>query len=256
MEILYEYRTETKRSGNPKLQPGSMEGYGKYNFRSLYGYPHETSEFIRANRNTRDLKGKPVFSDTLLIDVDNEAFVDDVRQELIFGNITFTEFNTGNRGRHFHVLIEPMVGTHVVYSQKMWLKKMNIWDKVDTSVYTEGGQFRCIGAKHQTTGGIKRAVGGTAGFANKIPMLVPPPVPQPTYEEIEGTSDDKQIFLSNLLAKRGEGQRHTHIFILWKSGLKAGFDAETVKDAIRMWNRSQEMPHTESMVESKLRSMK
>ena len=256
MEILYEYRETTKRKGDPLLRTGDMDGRGKFNFRSLYGYPSETSEFIRKNGNTRNLKGKPVFSDVLLIDVDNEVFVDEVRQMLIYGNIAFTEYSTGNRGRHFHVNIEPMQGEHVIYSQVQWLKGMDLWDKIDTSVYREGGQFRCIGAIHQKTKKIKTSCGGTCGSAIKIPKVVPPPVVQTNYEIGEGTEEDQQTFLMNLLIRRGEGQRHMHIFILWRSGLKAGYDPEIVKDAIRVWNRAQDIPHEEEVLESKLRSMK
>jgi len=256
MEIVYEYRRTTKRIGGPLLRPGDMDGGGEFNFRSLYGYPSETAGFIRKNNNTRDLKRKPIFSDVLLIDVDNEAFVDEVRQGLVQGNVVFTEYDTGNRGRHFHVNIEPMIGDHVIYSQIQWLKKMELWDKVDTSVYRETGQFRTIGAKHQKTGKIKKDVGGTEGHATKIPKQVPPPVTVPEYDVGSGSSDEQQIFLMNLLLKRGEGQRHLHIFILWRSGLKAGYEPETVKDAIRMWNRAQAIPHEEHVMESKLRSMK
>ena len=69
---MREYRVNLKRFGRPVLAESQPEGV---KFQSLYEYPQEVVDFINKNGNTQGLKGKPVISDTLFIDVDEQENV-------------------------------------------------------------------------------------------------------------------------------------------------------------------------------------
>lgn len=252
--IVYEWRKKTRRYGPPELHPKDTDGY---NFHSTYGYPESTADIIREQGNTRNLKGKAVYSDTLYIDVDKDDHVDSVRSRLEELSVPFAEFNTGNRGRHFHIGIVPTEGTNVIYSQIQWLKDNDLWGLIDQTIYKETGQFRAIGAIHQKTGKVKELV--DLHYVDKllaIPMLTPPPVIVPDTPVDDGDAESRKNYFMNLMAVRDEGGRHGHMYILWRSGLSAGFDRETIKDSIRRWNEQQPNPHTNYMVEQKLKGFR
>ena len=251
MEIRYEYRKDVVRIGKPELKPDAI--YEGYNFRSVYGYPEDTAQFITDNGNTKNLKGKSVYSDSVLIDVDKEEHVDPVKQILEDNDIPYEQYTTGNRGSHFHIPIIPMIGTHVISSQIQWLKAMRMWDLIDNTIYREGGQFRTVGATHKKTRKQKCLVYSVKGEPIKIPKFIPPPKPNIAYDVVEGSPEARQAFVTNLFAKRQQGQRHMHMYILWRSGLRAGHDPEHVKDLIRKWNDQQDTPHSPDAVEMKLR---
>ena len=255
MIILYEWRKKTRRTGKPTLDFKCPTTSDDYNFRSVYGYPQETVDFINKNNNTRNLKGKPVYSDELLIDIDNPENITEVEKKLFKLRISYDVYVTGNRGMHYHVPILPMVGTGVVYSQVQFLKNIGIYDLIDNSIYKEGGQFRAVHAVHGKTGKRKYKIGSVAGTTLEIPTLVPPPISVVTYSE-EGTEEDMQSYINNLLAKRDVGGRHMHMFIIWKSGLKAGIDPDTIKNNIRWWNSNQNTPHDNVILEKKLESFR
>ncbi len=156
---MYEMRRAVQRRGLPELEELTDELVSSakgYNFRSVYGYPTEVLSNIKANGNTKGLKGKPVISTTLLIDCDSDGDADTCRRQLETLGIKFTTYTTGNRGRHYHVPIEAMVGTDVIHSQITWLKNNNLWSVVDTSIYREGGMYRLEGATHSKTGFKKK----------------------------------------------------------------------------------------------------
>jgi len=252
MTILYEWRDELKRCETPVLYT-----HGTSNFRSVYGYPEKTAEFIKTNGNTKNLKGKDVYSNELFIDVDDDKNVLKVTQKLVDLNLQFATYTTGNRGMHYHIRIVPMWGQNVPYSQIKWLKDNGFWELIDQTIYTEGSQFRTIGAVHEKTGMLKTFNEAYSGILLMIDRAVPPPIPdvQTSWEE-DPDETDKQTYFMNLMAKRGVGARHKHMFILWRSGLKAGFDVETVKESIRNWNTHQDTPHAPDMIEKKLGSFK
>lgn len=253
--MLYEWRKKVVRGGPPVLAPTRPEGA---QFRSVYAFPTDTVQIIQRQQSMKNLNGKMVASDTLLIDVDDAQNVDTCRDILIRLGIKFQEFTTGNRGRHWHIPIDRMIGVNVIYSQTQWLKSVGLWDMIDTSIYRPAGQFRCIGAKHRKTGELKRLVKEYDGKLLHITTLTPPPVVV-KHDWIceEGTPEAEFDFFMNVLAERGEGRRHMHMYITFQSGKQAGLERAEIEDCIRWWNRRMTYtPHSDQMIDKKLRGFK
>lgn len=251
-KYFHEVRTEVVREGSPVLvESGNDIAPGAYNFRSTFDYPEETAAFIRANDNTRDLTGLPISTDTILIDIDEEEFVVEARDILFAQGVAVEEYKTGNRGCHFHVPLRTRItGVDVLYTVKAWLKDIGLWSYLDDSVYREGGQFRLESATHGKTGKSKVLVDDIDGPRLELDLRkTPPKVVHAAEVDVNG---DVRNFFLNLLAKRDVGHRHQHCFILWTTGLQAGFDAETVRESILTWNSNQDTPHTDAMMTKKL----
>jgi hypothetical protein len=253
MKINYEFRTNKIRYGSPKLMESPDR---QYTYRSLYGYGPETTKMIETNGNTRGLKGQPVFSDLIIIDCDTgeEGLVVQNRLEAL--GVNFEQWLTGNRGCHFHIPIEPMYGTDVIWSQTLWLTDIGLWDVIDTSIYREGGQIRVPGAVHEKTGRVKEKVRTVEGDKPRIPIKKQPNTPVQS-NHVPGTPEAKEEYRRNLLYRRSEGGRHTHMYILWRRGIEAGLDLETIKEDIRKWNEERAEPsHLPHIVEAKIRGFR
>ncbi len=252
--MKYEWRETLVRKGPPIL---SDTATGNAQFRSVYGFPPVTEKLIVAQKHMKNLDGKMLYSDTLLIDIDKQEHVAKAKSLLRELGIGYEVWTTGNRGCHVHIPIQPMVGVNVIYSQKHWLKSVGLWDLIDTTIYRPAGQFRAAGAVHRTTKEIKRRLSVQQGRLLEIRMLAPPPIVHTDWE-LEETSPTKLFdFFMNLLARRDMGGRHMHMYILFKSGQKAGLPREEIEDCIRWWNQTMaEVPHRDDAVERKLRGFK
>jgi len=248
----YEVRTEVVRNHSPILVSSEEElELGQYNFRSTFDYPKEVADQIRQAGNTKNLKGCSLSCDQIRIDVDEEENVDTVRGILLSEEIAFEEYTTGNRGVHFHVpLASRITGTDVLYTITSWIKDAGLWTLVDSSFYHEGGQYRLEHATHQKTGKPKVLLAEQDGELLDLELLKTPD--QVVQRRIAPREGDAQEFFMNLLLKRGVGERHLHMFIIWKSGMAAGFSEDAVGTAIKEWNAAQDDPHSESMVETKI----
>jgi hypothetical protein len=152
-----------------------------------------------------------------------------------------------------------MWGTDVIWSQTCWLRDIGVWDVIDTSIYRENGQIRVPGAVHEKTGRVKELVERYEGHGElvTIPLLKSPPMPTASSEIEPGTTEAKNEYHRNLLYKRREGGRHTHMFVLWNRGKAAGISPSEIYDDIRWWNDVFAEPsHTASAVETKLRGFR
>lgn len=256
MKYFHEVREDVIRIGEPILVEvgSSTEGY---NFRSTFDYPEDVATQIRAAGNTAGLRGLPVSCSCIYIDVDDSKDIDEVRERLLESCIAFDEYKTGNRGAHFHVpLAYRVTGSSVIYSVTQWLKKIMIWHLIDTSIYREGGQFRLEHAVHSKTGRYKTLVQEIDQTLLELPIVEPEQVPIPSYiyNTEKGTPEAIRDFYINLVAKRGIGQRHTHLYICWCRGIEAGLTVEEIGDALREWNKRQVEPHTDAVIEQKIQA--
>ena len=250
--VWHEYRMNPYREGRPIMLKAPDR---QYTFQTVYGFLEPTVDRIQATGHMRGLTGCDVFSDRIFIDVDTgdeAAIVEDLLQHQSF---RVEVWSTGNRGLHFEIPIEPMMGPNVIYSQKRWLRLIGVWDSIDTSIYKEGGLIRCHGAIHAKTGRPKIKVREHPGVTLALPTLVPPPRPVQQQHTVKG--DSQLLYRRNLLYSRGPGQRHTHCFILWKRGLEADRPIDAIHDDIRWWNQWRAIPpHPEYIIERKLRGFR
>ncbi len=251
--IQYEWRMETCRKGLPQLMETPNQ---QYVFRSLYGYDRNVAAQINKNGNTKGLKGLPVYSGMLIIDCDTDEQAEAAGQRLSELEVLHEIWETGNRGRHFHIPIVPMYGTNVVWSQKMWLQDSGLWDTVDRSIYIECGQIRVPGAPHLKTGRIKRQLLSVPGNLLEIPIRVPPPSTRATPVVVESV-ESRMEFYRNLFYRRGTGSRYPHLYILWQRGLAAGETHEEILESLLWWNEHfANPPHCPSYITSKVKGFR
>ena len=252
----HEVRKEVQRMGDPiVVEVGEIVPPSEYNFRSTFDWPLEVANLVKENRSTAGLKGLPVSCKEVFIDIDENNAVEEAKQIMLDLGIEFDEYKTGNRGIHFHIpLVERITGTDVIYTVTSWLKDVGLWHLVDTSVYREAGLFRMETAVHQKTGKVKVLVEEHYGNRLELEMKTKPPVQEKSLQYLQGGT--KYNFFLNLLQQRGEGQRHMHMFICFRSGVSAGIDVDSVEQAIKEWNARQAKPHPEQEVERKLKGFR
>lgn len=248
MNFVYEWRPNLQRPKNtpPSLSLEPIEGS---NFRSVYGFPPETAALIKANGSVGGLWGNPVCSSFLFVDVDEDDYVEEVEKVIAGLGAGFSKWTTGNRGAHFHIDMEAITNRHLPYSQAEFIKSLGLQEKVDMSIYRHHSIFRVPGAIHQDTKQVKELLYYIDGPVLSIPIIEEPEPDYANHEE--GTPETIQRFKRNLLQRRGVGRRHTHLFILFESGIKAGHDVDTVLEYLYWWNAQQRDPHSEETVYKK-----
>lgn len=249
--MQYEWRQSVKRAGLPVLSDVQPE---KAQYRSVYGFPSSTQDRITTQGHMKNLEGMMLYSDMLLIDIDDADNVEAALNILKELGIGYSKWTTGNRGVHIHIPIIPMTGVNVIYSQKHWLQSVGLWSLIDSSIYRPAGQFRAPGARHLKTGGIKTKLKDNTGKLLEIRMLKPPPVVHTDWELETSTPTKEFDFYMNLLSYRSMGGRHPHMYILWMSGKKAGLDREELEDCIRWWNHTcTDLPHSDISITRKIK---
>jgi hypothetical protein len=212
----------------------------------VYGFPPETAAIITANASVGGLKGELVQTSMLFIDVDEDEHVKAVEKVVAGLGVAFSKWSTGNRGAHFHVDTESYTHRHLPFSQSEFIRSLGIDGFVDMSIYRHHSIFRIPGAVHQDTGKLKQCLYRVEGRVLSIPMLVEPEPEHTNFEE--GDPETMRIFNKNLLQRRGVGGRHTHLYILFESGMRAGQDIDSMLEYLYWWNAQQRVPHTEETI--------
>ena len=217
--MLYEWRETVQRKGPPVLKKKSSQrrpSSDRYmDFRQILPVSSSTSG------NLKNLNGRVLYSDMLLIDIDKEENKEPALKIMDDLGLHYTVWTTGNRGIHCHVYIKPMQGVNVVYSQQHWLKSVGLWQYIDNSIYRPSGQFRAPGATHSKTNKVKRILREVEGRQLEIKMLAPPPVSTKPWDLEESTPTRLFDFYMNLLSYRGTGGQtpsHVHSVCVWTQG--------------------------------------
>lgn len=243
-----EYRGAVRRHGPIQLLPvDQLEGL--QGFRSVYEFDEKTAEMIRARGSTRQLRGTPVYSDTLFLDFDNQdAAALELENWLLAHECTYTKYNTGNRSIHFHVAIEPMYGPKVPWYQKIWVEKHA--PKADLSFYHVAGLFRLEGTFHHKKPGFRKEVSRVIK-ANKlkIPSNIPILPRGRVQSENVGEFGGLGIFTSLLTWQVVEGNRTPHMCKILGAARHAGLRPDQTLHGLLLWNKSCAAPaHDEEYI--------
>ena len=231
------------------------DGTTGFNFQSTFLWPSHLAESVLVAGSTANLEGASIGCDTIFIDIDNASHVDRARQALISLGFGFEEFSTGNRGVHFHIPIELIEGPNVPYSVIQWLKRTDLWQFVDPTIYRAGSIYRCEGAIHQKTGKPKTKVAVQAGIKPTLVLICKPPAQR--LETLKNSPEAMTDFMRNLLSKRGEGHRHVHCYILWNRGREAGLEEDVIVSWIHWWNDHGAYPsHSSGYLDRKIKQFK
>lgn len=245
MKILYEYRPNLMRVGDPVLVPKDETKEG---FRSYFGFTEEGITKIANQKSTANLKTMEVYCDELLLDVDNPEQLDYVVGTINNLGWGYHYYTTGNRGCHIHVSIEPILDSNAPYSIKQFLTSVGLGrDVIDHSPIRHAGIFRTEGKAHRKTGKQKTLVRSRQGSRPVIPIIKEPEVEIDV--NIDGTEHDGYMYSYLLMSKVGVGERYTRIYALIQHGLRAGESIENITQDIHNWNDNLDEPHTHNMVD-------
>jgi len=246
LTILYEWRTEPLRKHEPLL---SLTPIPDAKFRSVFGYPPEAQAHIKAEGSIVGVKQFPVQSSILFIDVDEEEHLDEIERIIAATGVGYNVFTTGHRGCHFHIDMTPTTSIHLPYSQAEYIRELGLSGMVDLTIYRHHSIIRVPGAIHSKTGKPKELLRSIDGPMLTINLVQEP---EPEFEHHEsGDPEAVRRFRRNLVQKRGPGQRHMHLFILFESGIKAGHDIDSMLEWLYWWNSHQGQPHSADMIHSK-----
>ena len=255
--ILYEHRLATKRTGPVRLV--SKEDLDELcGFRSVYGFTGKAIEHIQSTNSTAGLQGFELYSDVLLVDFDNqpraayefEMYLDStVYQQTIEDSNTFKltaisngysyeKYDSGGRSTHFHVPIQPMIGTTIPESQKEFMKR--IAPLADMSVYKTSGMFRLPGTfHHKNPGKYKKLLHKQEGSLLEIPIINSTESKTSLIPRMELEDIDLEYILMRLLVTKvveGTVGRNNHVFKIAAVCRDLGIPLNECEYYILEWN--------------------
>ncbi len=250
--MLYEHRLTTQRMGPVKLVT-KEELEELRGFRSVYAFYEDAIKHIEDTNTTAGLAGFELYSDTLLVDFDNQP---EAAEEFEFylkamipansgmivldppTNFAYEKYDSGGRSIHFHVPIEPMHGTNIPESQKEFMKK--IAPLADMSVYKTSGMFRLNGTfHHKHRGKFKHLLYKVEGYLLRIPTIKPQVFRLPSVNNIIPQDTDLEYVLMRLLTTKvveGTIGRNNHIFKIAALCKDLGMVPDECMKLIMNWN--------------------
>lgn len=236
-----EVRATVRRSGAPKLVP--LHDVDTYTgFRSAFAFPDDVAECIREGSSTRDLRGLSVYSDMLFVDFDDQDSTR-FREFLLREGLSFTQWDSGHRSRHYHIPIVPMEGPWVPLAQKDWTKVHA--PTADISFLHAAGMYRLPRTYHAKTGRPKALIEKVEGGPITIPKTEPKAFRLPTAVT-EKTEEDLLLLLTQ---RATVGGRSMHLFKIAVTSAELGHTPETALDNMRYWNANfAERPHSDSVL--------
>jgi hypothetical protein len=222
-----------------------------YKFVSLYEFEGKALEQVESSMSTKNLRGLPMKSSLLYIDVDtfDENKIQKVRDAL--KDYVYAEYFSGRKGHHFHVPHQEITDKNLVHSHKEFIKSLGLEDIVDTSIYRESGIIRRPFTVHEQSGKLKELI-----HVNHEGERLSLPLVEPVFVESENESEGSDAELKykqNLLRKVSMGGRHRHFYILWVTGQRAGIPDCEIREDIIWYNSTLPNPKKEIEVVAEIR---
>jgi len=231
-------------------------------FCSVYAFTAEAKLAIRAQGDSSGLSRFPVYSDVLWMDLDISNDTPEERQRIREyareltrrfkeADYFFTVWDSGSKGFHIGVRIEPMFGKDVPWSQSQFITTSGII--CDMSLYQHGRLFRNPGSVHQKTGRKKTKLYEHKGSnVLSIPMLKAPERSDLDLSTLSD-SDKARIGLYRLQATIQDapkpGMRHTTLWGTATSLLEGGLKYDLVCGLLYWANDMLPEPKTKDEVE-------
>lgn len=185
-------------------------------FRSLYEFGEEDAGRIRSNNHSRGLNAFMVYSDILVIDLDNgDKDLHKLEKYIKEHDYKYEIWSSGGKGYHVYIFITPMYGKDVPYSQKCFVETLGV--DADLSLYQHGRLFRLPRTIHKKTNKRKELLRSGGGKLLTIEMQKAPikaDLPALRFEN-EDTSEMVYAllrFIQMIESPKGPGERHMHIW--------------------------------------------
>jgi hypothetical protein len=194
-----------------------------------YQFPEATAKQIKASGNSRGFSDFSVKSTQLIIDFDGGLQnIQPFCHSLVSRDVSHTIYDSGGKGAHIHIAIEPMEGINVPYSQKVFVEKL--FGNVDGSIYGHHSLIALPGRMHPKTGKPKREVGKYLGEKSlKIPVVKP--------VEFNIQQDATMQWALNRILQfiehpPGEGNRTQTLWSIAKTCAEAGLSYDTTLELL------------------------
>lgn len=241
MTYYVEIRPAVRRAGAPNLVPLDQV-HNFTGFRSIVAYDEDTANMIREMGSTANLRGLPVYADTLFIDFDGHD-PKEFREWLQGSGLGFTEWNSGNRSVHHHIPLEPIFGAWVTVAMKQWIRQHA--PTADISFYHNGGQYRLPGTYHaKRPGQRKTLVAEQSGDR----LVLQQPKETPLMFRLTETVS-KEDFYAMLAVAKGEGHRQPYAWLLSLKAAEAGFTFDEALEHVVWWAETLcSPPHPEHVI--------
>lgn len=231
-KVKYLYTATVKRFGAPVLVEDVK---GRQGFQSVFGFPHETTLVIQKQGNTKDISHLPVYCDTLFIDFDdNPEAAGAFCAWLDIEGIAYEEFNSGNRSYHYHIPVEPVVGSWVPRSAYELARKHAAG--CDLSIYRHTGLFRIEGTWHEKQPGQLKAR-TKKGEGRRLVLK------KPEQWTARKAADDAGIPLGVITSKIVDtGGRRCYIYTIGSVCYKRNISQEHALEIALDWNARNAKP--------------
>jgi len=238
---MYEHRWGKVRTSAPRLRTREeMASYTGYT--SMYRYLGDAQELIAATESTRGMKGLPVASDILYIDVDaSEEVAMKVKRDLIAAGHIFEMYSSGSPGGfHFHIPIVEMVGGDVPEVQKQYVKET--YTGVDMSLYSTSHVIRMAGTYHESNPGCcKHLLYSHTGTKldlteYSLKVQIDMPIFTPSREVETDLSTISNRINSMIFTPVSKGDRHMHLFRMASMCKETGLSYEDTLSKLLGYN--------------------
>ncbi len=229
---------------------------------SVYLFDSAATFSIRAQGNSQGLGRFPVYSDRLWLDIDAQnslpqeiervkAYVRELTRQFQLFDFDFTVWDSGSKGFHICIKIEPMLGKDVPWSQLTYVQQ-NLKVLCDYSLYQHGRLLSNPGRVHPKTGRRKTKVYSYQGKTIlSIPIVSAPLRPDVDSDSLTN-ADLGRIALnrvsSMLLDAPLPGMRHTTLWSTASQCLEAGLNEDTVFGLLSWANKMLPEPKTDEEV--------
>lgn len=233
---------------------------------SVYAFEESAKWAIKAQGDATGLSRFPVYSDRLWIDIDSadstpqevervKEYTRELTRQFKTLDYSFTVWDSGSKGFHIAIVIEPMFGRDVPWSQLQYIKAAGI--TCDYSLYQAGRLLSNPGRLHPKTGRKKTKVFEHKGSVIlSIPMLKSPDKPDLDSDSLTD-SDMARIALNRLSCMIQDaplpGMRHTTMWSVASQCLEAGLKYDLVFGLLCWVNKMNPSPKDEAEVERAVR---
>lgn len=240
MNYFVEIRAGVRRTSPPRLVPLD-EVSSHRGFRSVFAFDTETAQFIQDVGSTSNLRGRPVYTDVLLMDFDN-GDPTEFREWLRSSGLQFETYDSGGRSIHCHIAMEPVYGGWVPAACKRWVQQNS--KNADISFYHPAGMFRLPGTFHAKHAGHCKHLIEEGGDTKLV--LTEPPARE--IRPIESSGHREDFFLL-LLEHKEPGGRQPFMWRLGVTAAQAGMEFQEALENMLWWNQQQSQPHPDQIVE-------
>lgn len=229
---------------------------------SVYAFTEAAKFAVQAQGNAVGLGRFPVYSDRLWIDIDAadsspqevervKEYTRQLTRQFRDLDYSFSVWDSGSKGFHIAIKIEPMFGRDVPWSQREFVEK-NLKVVCDFSLYQAGRLLSNPGRVHPKTGRRKTKVFGFDGTTVlSIPMLT---TPEKSLVDSDSLTDQDRARIalnrmqSMILDSPLPGMRHTVLWSVASQAIEAGLKSDLVFGLLCWINKMSPNPKAESEV--------